>query len=553
MSEAATTSTVGSTLVRAFGLLGRMGQGFLEDGWRLLGRGQLRGGATRYAIAAFGLRRPSGKTAGVEAPALVRALATFLRRQPVTHCALEWHRHEAVRVPKSAVDITWARFDVSGRLLGLETFLDERVEVPYESFIRGLLIDIVIEAYNATRYENEAERPLALEQHVMNALDVLLARASLPRDTRDAATFWVWRVLTATMVTFERLDSADDARRLCIPSFIDARPPGLGALHVRMRLVGDGTVDVWADANPVAIDAAPLRDVLGALAADWGSEPVLFPSDGDTLGGPPPEGHVRDGTVVSDALVPPVPAPPPGRFDEAHPVERHAWARALRCSSGDPPHVYARLDLFDFAPFFALRRELGDVSPTAMLLWMLAHQPAFADRRFAVMVDVPPSEGASPDSIDASRTVGVFGIRPADYFPGAFSGAGFPAFQTAFEREARLTRTRASSGWQTVQRLGLVPPSQQRVSERYLGPLARETFGTVGVSVLRGADLFVAPWHPLFVDGVLAFGDLLHAAAGGQTRGGVTVKGGRRRIEACREALAQALATPGRWFQSASS
>lgn len=550
MSEAATTGMVSATLVKALGLLGRMGQGAPENGWRRLGRGHLRGGAARYAIAALGLRPDAGKAAAVEARALVRALATFLRRQPAAHCALEWHRHEAIRVPKSAVDLTWARFDVSGRLLSLEPFLDERVEVPYDGFIRGLLIDLVIEAYNATRYENEAYRPLALEHHAMAAVDVILARASLPPDARDAVTFWVWRVLTATMVTFERLDSTDDARRFCMPSFIDARPLGLGALHVRTRLVGEGAVDLWVEANPVAIDAAPLRDVLDDLAADWGRGPVLFPAEGATVGAPMPDGRVEDGTVISCGSVPPVPVPPPGRFDEARPVERHVWGRAIRCSSGEPPHVYACLELLDFGPFFAVRRDLGNVSPTAMLLWMLAHQPAFADRRFAVMVDVPPSEGAGPDSFDGCRTVGLFGVRPADYFPGAFPGAGFAAFQTAFEREATSTRARSSSGWQTVERLGRMP---QRASERYAAPLAREAFGTVGVSVLRGADIFIAPWHPIFTDGFLAFGDLVHAAAGGQTRGAVTVKGGRRRVEACREALAHVLASPRRWFPGAST
>lgn len=553
MSEAATTGTVGTTLVKAFGLLGRLGRGVPEDGWRRLGRGQMCGEATRYAIATLGLRRDLGRAPSVEAPLLARALATFLRRQPDTHCALEWHRHEAVRISKSAVDVTWARFDVSGRLLSIEPFLDERVEVPYERFLRGLLVELVIEACNATRYERELHRPLALELHVMAAIDGLLARTSLPQDAWDAATFWVWRVLTSTMVTFERLDSANDARRLCTPSFVDARSFGLGALHARLRLVGADSVDVWLEASPVAVDAAPLTEMLEALAADWGRTPVLFATDGDGVGGPAPKGHPDDGTVVSDDLVPPVPAPPPGRFDEAHPAEPHVWGRAIRCAADAPPHVYASLDLLDFEPFWAMRRELGDVSPTAMLLWMLAHQPAFANRRFAVTVDVPPPDASPPDAVDARRTVGMFGIRPADYFPGAFSGAGFAAFQMAFEREAVLTRKRASSGWRTVDRLGLVPSSQQRLIAPYALPLAMEAFGTVGVSVLRQAEVFLAPWHPLFVDGFLAFGDLVHGAIGGQTRGAVSVKGGRRRVEACREALAQALAAPPRWFSSASS
>lgn len=529
MSESGTSALVGTTILKTYGLLARLGGGASEDAWRTVGRTQLRGHESRFVLAALGLQRAPAASSAHDARAITGALATLLRDHPSTHCALEWQAHEATRTPKTAVDVVWARYDVAGRLLSLEPHFDDRHEIAYERFLRGLLVELVIAAFNETRGAREVERALHLEQLVMARIDPMLARASLPIDARDAAVLWVWRVLSAVLVTFDRVDTADDPRRCTPPAFLDARSLGLGALHLRVRRVGADAVDLWAEAHAGAIDPAPLQAVLVAIAAAWGRTTAPAPRVPERV----------------DDVIAPVPEPVPASYRDAAPDPLPAWARAVRCATGgEPPHVFEALTRVDMTPLLEVRRGLGNVGLTAMWVWALAHQPAFAGRRFTVALDVPPRSGVPAGDAEAGHTVGLLTIRPADYFPGAFIGAGFDAFHTAFAREVRRTRDRVSDGWDLLARLAAVPASQQTHQVRHLAPLAREALGTVCVTAMRGADIFLPSWHPLFVDGCIAFGDVASAGCDGKVQCTVGIKGGRRHVEACREAVRRALTAP---------
>jgi hypothetical protein len=530
---------IGSVLVKAFGLLKAFGARAPEDGWRMSARVHLRGEIAKFALAALGLRVDSGEEA------VLAKLATFLREQPIAGQALEWHRFSAIRVPKTTTDLVWARFDPAGRLISIEARLDEREPVPYDRFIRAFLADLVCDAYNETRELPDLERPLALQQHAMSRIGSAVSRAALPHDAREAAVSWIWRVLTATMVTFEQID---EASRFVLPQWLDTRHFGHGLFNVRIRRGAEGVADLWWQVNHAAVDGVPVQEMLDALVAEWGADEVSFPvSPVEPDQAPAPNGHSEGGvgdafhgTVVRDLRLSPAPAPLPSTFSGD---SRAPWERPVRCSPDpEPPRIYAALDFLDMSGFLEVRRELGGASPTAMLLWALAHQPAFADRKFAVATDVPPLEGAEPGSAPSRRTVCFIVMRPADYFPGAFEGAGFGAFAEAFAEEAAATRARTSTPWRLLESTAPMPAAQQEWSARLIPQFGHDSIGTVGVSVIRRASIFEAPWHPVFVDGFVALGDFRDG------RCAITCKAARRRLEACRDALRAVAAEPRRYF-----
>ena len=525
-----------------------------RDAWRAVAERNLGQDASRFSLAVLGLRLETAARAGDDArvKAIMRALATFLRDQPAARLALEWQGTGARRVTKDTADLCGLRFDVAGRLLDLDVCLDETAPMPSDRFFRALLIDLLTEAHDATRATAGGERASALSAHVASRLHRRLREAAIPSDFRGEALRWMWRVLTSVCVTFERVTSADDARRLVLPDASDARSLGSGGFDLRVRLVGDEMLDVWASASPAAVDAAVVNEMLGALAAAWGREaaplaggfremPVASQPQGDAVEGVGP-------TLPSPSAVPLVACDLPSTFEGAGSAAR-SWSRARRVATQrDGRHAYAALELVDLGPFLETRRSLGDVSPTAMLLWLLARQPTFAGRAFAVMVDVPARGGDGTAAGESGRTPAILRVRPVDYFPGAFPGAGFDVFKTVFEREAALTRERRSASWEmlrTLARLDVVAPMRGHPA---LLSRARDAFGTVGVFMVRGADVFDVPWHPMLSDGSVGLGDFGAAVQSGEVRCAVTFKGARRQVEACRAAVLAALDQPGRCF-----
>lgn len=176
----------------------------------------------------------------------------------------------------------------------------------------------------------------------------------------------------------------------------------------------------------------------------------------------------------------------------------------------------------DFAPVLSRKRRVG-----ALLMWHLSRHAAFEGRRFSMAVDVPPV-------YNLPRSVGLLSIRPGDY-------GTFDDFATAFERLLEAVRARADPITRLLNQLAPLPPTLRLLLERLKPDSASRIIGTVGISILSRAEVFMAPYDDFYRDGFMAFGSFRLPAAAGGTVGAVTAKGTPQRVDACLGAMLEIL------------
>jgi hypothetical protein len=482
----------------------RAGLGPRDDAWRALARTQLRTEASKFGLAAFGLAvwpegagPPAGPEALMDAQAQVAGrLVSFLRTRPEVRWRLEWRPTDARRVPADGVDLTVARFAPDGRLEAIRAMLDVRPRLQLGVEARARLDAAIVRAYNETRAEADLGRPGALQRRVA------------AETTGDAvARRYVRRVLSGTFVSFGLLDGPDTDARWAVPDFLGRKHPGLGVLNVHARLLPDlSQVDLWLQIHHVPVDGAPMQELLTALRAAWGS--------------PAP---------------PPFPAPPRG-------PDALAW----RASTPDhDDSVFTVLDFADFRPLLALRRALaghdgaaegGPVPIPGLLAWCLAHHPRFAGDSFAVPTDLAAVDGLQ-------RSVALAVARPGRFMDAAAPDGGLAAYAADFRREVAQARARAGRVYRAFHYYALIPPAiQARIAGR-AAARASELGGSVGITVLKDAEVFIAPISPVYRC-YIGLGNLRRPTAGGGEAGAVSMK---LRDRADWHALCDVLAAPHRY------
>lgn len=168
-----------------------------------------------------------------------------------------------------------------------------------------------------------------------------------------------------------------------------------------------------------------------------------------------------------------------------------------------------------------------------LLLWKLVQQPEFTNRRFAVAVDVPADQRFG-------RAVDLISVAPESP-SGAFTEGELGAFSRTFNELAEAARHRATSTYQATRQLAVLPSWLAHCALRFNRAGTRSVFGTVGISVLRDAKVFVAPMSDSgFDEGFLAIGSFALPSRS-HSVGCVTFKGPLFRITPTIEALRRAL------------
>ena len=342
--------------------------------------------------------------------------------------------------------------------------------------------EVVVAAYNATRELPEIERPRQLLARIL---------AGVGKEHHA----YVERLLSASCLSFEPNDEGEPAVRFAAPSFCARRTLGLGYLSwVARPLAGGDAVDLWVSAHHVGLDGVPLQDCLNRLTRAWGraAEPV-FP-----------------GAVAGTAFLGPRPCHAPGE----RPVDE--------------------LTMFvDLAPVLALRRRAaerfgketgGEVTLGTLLAWLLTGEPEFADVRVASTVDIPSSHGYE-------RDVDVVSLRPADYRSGPGPWDGFASFAREFNRLIALCRERTSPVRVGMQTAGLLPAWAHSTLVHSNPAALDDTFGTLCITIIRDAQVFIAPMTDLGLrHGFFAIGSAALPAPDGTQVASVSVKGDAGRI-----------------------
>jgi hypothetical protein len=268
---------------------------------------------------------------------------------------------------------------------------------------------------------------------------------------------------------------------------------GLGGSHLTLIVRPTGeAVDLWAVAHHTGIDGMALQELLTRLERAWGAEGARFPT--------------------------------PDEFTD-HP-------RA--CHMPGEREVYETVSFHDLTELLALRRRLGDAHGTAipfvtLLLWLLGREPEFRGVKFGSTVDVPAG-GRS------ERDVDLIALRPAEF-------ADLPAYARGFTAAIDASRIRTGPTRRAMCDTELLPPwLHRRLLESNPKGVA-ETFGAVGVSVVKGAKVIVAPLSDVgFPGGFISVGSADLPATDGGRVVAVTVKGTREQAATYPAVLRRVLA-----------
>lgn len=464
------------------------------EGWRRTLGILLRSEPTRFALSTFGLRLPdrapaSQDTAAVESRA-ADGLRAYLASQPDAHFGLEWRDAVTIRRRREYVDVAVLRFSASGDLDSLQPHLaNAEPNAPADS-LRDQVHQSVVAAYNRTRHLPEVDRPRALRRVVEAACS-----SSADRRVARAMAEYARRLLSACCLSFETVDVSDPVQRFRPPDFRARRNLGFGFLTVVMRLAPDRhTADVWMSAHHVGIDGVPLQELMSGLEQAWGiTENVVFP---------------------------------PANLEQP-------FMGARVCSLPGERDVQEMLVFVDFSPVFALRQGLneryssalgGPITFGTLLVWLLNCEPELAGVRMASTVDVAASGGYE-------RDVDVVPLRPADFAQGMDMWDGFLDFAREFNRLIELSRARTSPLRRGMQTAGLLPAFVHARAVRSNPAALDETFGSVCVTIIREAKVFVAPMTDLGLGhGFFAIGNTNLPVADGRRVAAVSIKGDAGKI-----------------------
>ncbi len=462
-----------------------MGLRRAPEGWRRTVGVLLRSESTRFTLSAFGLRVPDCDSAHPQSleTRTARGLLSFLAREPDAHFSLDWRRPVTIRRRIAFVDIVVLDFAADGSLRSIHPHLAVGGPPAPSHDAQERVHGAVVAAYNRTSQLPEVERPRRLWNELHAAI------------TDSAALEYARRVVSACSLSFEPRDLSTPAERFFPPSFATRRTLGFGYMSWVARTNANvDAVDFWVNVHHVGLDGVPVQDLLQRLEQAWGTaETVSFP--------PAAQGRA---------------------FVEAH-----------ACHAPGEREVDQLLTFVDLSPVFTLRRVLntrhageigGEITIGTLLAWLLAREPEFKGVRIASTVDVAASGGYE-------RDVDVVSLRPSDYERGEDPWGGFTDFAREFNRLIAAARARTSPVRAGMQTAGLLPAWAHATAVRANPASLDDTFGTLCVTIVRDARIFIAPMTDLGLGhGFFAIGSASLRASDGTRVAAISIKGDAGRI-----------------------
>jgi hypothetical protein len=489
-------------LVKLLQIFKKLGFSAKEDGWRKTARIYLRTEHSKYSLAAFrldlwsDLRTEDDRSLGNAKKHIIERLAAFLKQHPTICRQLQWNTFSARGEEKSFVDIIHAEFNNEGSMEFIETRLDsnsktlKHIDPELETMLNRNIINI----YNDTRDFDDKNRPLIMKKRL---LKWLFTQRRMSKRVAEEAKYYIERVLSGSFIHFEELPSSHfslEGGRFDNPDFIIRKHPGFGILNILCRFDRSHTeADLWFQINHIPVDGVPMQEVLQDLKDRWGTcGDLVFPTPS-----------------FERTILP------------------------IVCSSRDSKkRIYHVIQFVDFRNLLRARRELNkryagevreDITVVSLLAWGLAHHKCFDERKFTFPVDLSAC-------MNRERTLGFVVIRPGVYFDKDKPKEGFINFQREFNRRLQATRARRSESYELLEIFALTPPFIYAATLKLMSAALAEITGTVGITIIKDADLFIAPLSDTHPDGFLALGNLLVPTVEGGMVGAVSVKGSKDRV-----------------------
>lgn len=473
-----------------------------ENGWRKATGIFLRNEYSKFILGSFRLKyyrfQPVPTDFQSARQQLTAALADFLRRQSSFHWAVKPGLFQLRRRKALFTDIVEAFYDSNGVLLKLEPYFDDSRDsfamLSADQLNQTLTQLIVI--YNELRHVHDRKRP----QIMLRRINRWLSRNRQFKYTvRMDLKLMVERIMTATFIHCEILPNPDSAmflrKRLATPNIKVYKHPGWGLLNLIVRFTPDfSEADLWVQFHHVPVDGMPMQEMLAELKKTWGAV----------------------GSLTYPALSSPA----------AKPEMIYCGNRLFR----------ARLYV-NFDRFFAVRKYLnthfqkemnGPATVSSMIIWGMAQHPFFRDSKVLFPVD---NDAEGTHAVPRERELSLIFIRPIHFLDVARPLEGFLQFQREFNQRLWRTRMGVSESYELLELYSMIHPLFYHIA-RYMMPAAfHEIVGTVGLSILRDAEMFISPLSDLQVNGFMSLSNMRVPTADGGTAGAISICGSKGQIK----------------------
>jgi hypothetical protein len=483
-----------------------------ENGWRKTAGIFLKGDISKFMLGVF---RVTPYSDGVPAADMEEARTRFLtrfgeylRRHGELHWAIEQRTFRLHRKRLAETDLLEADFRADGTLESVRMAFDPRHPPALPEKDVQTILSLFVRVHNRLDAGDEPTRARKLYRIVKRRV-LYLNLAGI--GSRMEAVHVLRRVMNASCVSFNPLPAGDEdailAARMATPESAVFRHPGWGLLNAFVRIHPNlNEADLWIQYHHVPVDGLAMQEVLSELKNEWGEAGgMCFPEPGSPAAAVELQETPRKGLYRARAFY---------RFDRLLEVRK-------------------RLNR-DYAA-----QMRGPATIAGMILWGLAKSPDLHDVKMLFPVDVEPGQAAEtglpPQRFE--RELSLVFIRPSDFMTHAEEMGGFLSFQREFNGRLKKTRYRCSETYEMLELLSMIHPLFYYYAKYLMPDAFQDVVGTFGLSVLRHAEVFIAPVTDLQIRGFLAFGRMDMPCRGGGTAGCVSICGTREQIQAYLAAL----------------
>ncbi len=470
-----------------------------ENGWRKASAIYFRNEHAKFCLACLRLNYLSHRSDVSQLDEknarriLIQRLAEFIRSEPGYHWHLRWRRFMTKREKLDYTDIIEAEFDRKGTLIQLIPHFDRtRDEFPLlSSQFRQEILQEVINIFNRYKTLDDNKRVRLIVKSLKKKLHRSILRSL---KIGFEIELFVTRVFNGTFIHFETMPDFPDRLseiRIKTPKFNRRRHIGGGLLNILCRFTPDyKEADLWMQYHHAPVDGTPMQEGLDKLSREWGKcGEITFPD--------------------------------------------------LDSPASKPEFSYFGNDIFrvrsfiDFSRLFKMRKEInekyyvdmgGNASITSLITWGLSRYDAFRDIKFVFPVDT-----TDLTDLDAEKSLSLVFLRPG-LFRSGHPLEDFLRFQREFNQRLFATRMGRSESHEFLELMAMTHPFVYSFAINMMPKALCEIVGTLCFSIIKDAEIFIAPISELQKHGFIAIGSCRMKTESGQPVGSVSFCGEKKQV-----------------------
>ena len=442
-----------------------------SKGWRHLSGIFLRSDHSKFVLTAFRLNYATAN----ELPSnledaktqLIQKWMEFQRHTPSMHWCVSYKGMYTFSKKTAFNDIVDATYAKNGKLTDLLPHFDDQSESPQlDPFLKKQVIQLITNAYNKTDHLSDPKRYKKMikliKWHQRKLYMLSLA-------TRTELKQFSKRILEATFINFSELNNNLNSglERLTSPLFSNTKHPGVGLININCRFTKNFLeADLWCQYHHVPVDGTIMQTELDRLKVEWGTAGrICFPS---------------------------------------------SYSPEITAFKNGGKEICQGRAFFDFSHINQVRKELnqnhlaemdGPATIASLLTWGITQHKCLRKHKIAFPVDL-----MNLDDSGESETTLMF-IRPSIYFNKRNQRESFYAYQTEFNQRLYATRTREGENYQVLELFAVTNKFIQFLSKTVFKQALGRAVGSVGVSIVKNAEIILPPASDLQSNGFITIGN----------------------------------------------